>query len=219
MGEMIGNIAHQWRQPLSAISTIASSMTVKKQMNILDDEVFYKNIDSIIQKVMFLSDTIDTFRNFIKSETKITNLNLATTIKETLNIVEATLKQEDINLELNINDNISYEGYHGELSQVLINLLNNAKDALLSNNIKNKIIKLDLFKKDNKIFITILDNAGGIPLDIINKIFDPYFTTKHKSQGTGIGLYMCKKLLTQRDCNIYVKNENNGAKFYIELPI
>jgi len=220
MGEMIGNIAHQWRQPLSVISTTASGMLIKKDMNILNDNDFKKYMENIISKTKYLSDTIDTFSNFIKTDLDKQEIRICDVIDESINIIGKTLESHGITFQIELNDKLSYYGYKGELSQIVINILNNAKDAFVTNTRKDKVIRINLSKDDNKnAIITIQDNAGGIPEDIIGKIFDPYFSTKHKSQGIGIGLYMCTKLVKERmNGSIWVNNIDNGAEFTIQIP-
>ena len=219
MGEMIGNIAHQWRQPLSYISTVASSMSLQKEMGILKDEDFFNNIKNIIDKTKYLSETIDTFRNFIEKDKEIKKISLNKVISDTINIIGKSLEHENIILNIELKKEYFYNGIQGELSQVLLNLFNNSKDAFHNKDIQDKTINVSVDEKDETIEIIVADNAGGIKDDIISKIFDPYFTTKHKSQGTGIGLYICKDIIEKRhNGKLSAKNYNDGAKFTITLP-
>jgi len=221
LGDMIANIAHQWRQPLSVITTCASSMQIQQELGILDEEIIIKNTKSMIYQAEYLSDTINTFRDFIKEDYVLDNIILEKDIKKTLKLLDVVLKDNMIELV----DEIDYEKstilrlISGELSQVIINIFNNAKDALIENKIMDKWIKLSVnFTGDNCI-ITIEDNAGGIPADVLPKIFEPYFTTKHQTTGTGIGLYMSYDIVTKHFAgNLYARNTQNGAKFYIEIP-
>jgi len=222
MGEMISNIVHQWRQPLSAISATTSSMQVQKEFATLSDEKFDELSQSIIVNVEYLSNTMDTFRNFIKEKKVKKELVVEERIKNTIDIIKFTLKNNYIELVNNVD--FSKQTYttmfSGELDQVLINIFNNAKDALLENNITNPRIELNFVNKKEKAIITIEDNAGGIPLDIIEKIFDENFTTKDISKGTGIGLYMSYKIIKESfNGKLYVQNTPNGAKFFIEFPL
>ncbi|MEA3499134.1 MAG: FIST N-terminal domain-containing protein [Campylobacterota bacterium] len=222
MGEMIGNIAHQWRQPLSTISTIATSAQVQNDLGILDNDSFSTNTSKIVENVNYLSDTINIFRDFLKDDNELKSHNLQDIIKQVLVIVGAGLKDNHIELdkEINQDENISINMVSGELSQVIINIINNAKDAILDNNIQNGIVKLKCYRKENVAYIEIVDNAGGIPEHVLPKIFDPYFTTKDSSKGTGLGLHMSYDIITKHmDGKIYAINQDNGAKFYIELPI
>ena len=220
MGEMIGNIAHQWRQPLSVISVAASGMQLKYDMNLLTKEEMEEFNKNIIDSTNFLSSTIDTFRNYIKEEKIFKEIIIQETIKESLEIINTTLKNKYIKLIDNVDysKEIKIKLIAGELSQVFLNLINNSKDAILEKKINNAWIKIDLEDLGEKIIISIEDNAGGIPDDIIMNIFEPYFTTKHKSVGTGLGLYMSKEIIEKHlKGKLYVKNTKNGAIFYIEL--
>ena len=222
MGEMIGNIAHQWRQPLSVISTASTGMKMQKEFGVLTDEDFIYSCNAINDNAQFLSNTIDTFRDYIKEKKELKEVVLQDRINNAINIVKASLHNNHIELINNINDTkpIKIAMVVGELSQVIINLINNAKDILLDSKINNPSVKVDLIKKDNLVIITIEDNGGGIDKDILPKIFDPYFTTKHASQGTGLGLHMSKNIVEKHlKGKLYAKNKNGGAIFTIELPV
>ncbi|MEA2017133.1 MAG: sensor histidine kinase [Campylobacterota bacterium] len=222
MGEMIGNIAHQWRQPLSIISTSASGMKMEKEFDLLTDDKFNIYCDGIVDQTQFLSNTIDTFRDFIKEKKEKDLVVLQERIDNVLNILDASLKNSHIKLINNTDytDEIKLTIIKGELSQVIINIFNNAKDVLIERKIEEPYIKIETKKSDNHAIITIEDNAGGVPEDIIFKIFDPYFTTKHQSQGTGLGLHMSYKIIAESlNGKLYVKNTDIGAKFFIELPL
>ena len=228
LGEMIGNIAHQWRQPLSAISSISSGNIVQNQLGLLDSEGNNKSYEKILSHVTFLSKTIDDFRNYlIKSDDEKKEFDIQYTIEDILNIVEVAYKDNNIIL---VKDFVDLElkcfGSSSELSQVILNILNNAKDVLIQNNKDNKVVKITTLKLQNKNIIKIHDNAGGVPKKFMEKIFDPYFTTKHQSQGTGIGLYMSKDIIHNKFNGILeVENiewdYNNktvfGACFIIEI--
>lgn len=222
LGDMIANIAHQWRQPLSIISTAATGMKLQKEFNNLKDEEFYENCDNIARTTQYLSKTIDTFRNFIKEKKVLKEVVLQERIEKALEIVDATLSNNHIKLinKLDEYEPINITMVTGELSQVIINIVNNAKDAIKENEIENPWVKIELEKSTDMVIISIEDNGGGIPKDILSKIFDPYFTTKHQSQGTGLGLHMSYKIVTESlKGKIYVKNTDFGAKFFIELPL
>ncbi|MEA3354352.1 MAG: ATP-binding protein [Campylobacterota bacterium] len=221
MGEMIGNIAHQWRQPLSAISTSSSALVVKKEMGILSDTDLDESLHRITESTMYLSKTIDDFRDFLSDEKNVAHFILQDQIDKVVNIVDANLKSSNISIIKDYADeNIEIDSISGELSQVLLNVLNNAKDILLNNNIESKKIILSVLKEDDNAVVTIEDNAGGIPKEIMPKIFDPYFTTKHQSQGTGIGLYMSNTIVKNSlKGKIYAENTQQGAKFIIKIPL
>jgi signal transduction histidine kinase len=222
LGEMIGNIAHQWRQPLSSISTITSSIALRYEHNLIDAKELNKLTDKVIENTVYLSETIDTFRNYIKEDKQRRRVILQDRIDMALSIVSLPLKDNNITLINNIdyNNKIDIVLVIGELSQVIINIMNNAKDALLETKPQNPTIEISLNIKNSRAIITIEDNGGGIPMDILPKIFEPYFTTKHQAQGTGLGLHMSYKIVTESlDGKIYAKNTDVGAKFFIELPL
>jgi PAS domain S-box-containing protein len=222
MGEMIGNIAHQWRQPLSVITTIASGVAYKHELNMLKLEELPKDMDNIVDSANYLSETIETFRNFLKEKKEKKSICIQDRIKEVLHILSATIKNNDIEVIDNISTSkpLSITMVSGELDQVIINIINNAKDVFIEKNMDTRWIKLDLEKDDEKVIISIEDNGGGIPENILPKIFEAYFTTKHQSQGTGLGLNMSYRIVTESlQGHLYVKNTDNGAKFFIEIPL
>ncbi len=222
LGEMIGNIAHQWRQPLSAITSTASSLKVEYEFGILDIKDVPIKMDKIVLKANFLSETINTFRDFIKGDKVYKEIILQDEINQALSVANAVFNENSIKIETNLNtsENIKITMSTGELPQVLINIFNNSKDILVDRKIKHPKIILNVLKKEDCIVITIEDNGQGVPLDIMTKIFDPYFTTKHQSQGTGLGLHMSYQIVTESlKGKLYAKNTNNGAKFFIELPL
>ena len=195
MGEMIGNIAHQWRQPLSTISTASTGTKLQKEMNCLSDEDLFSALTSINNSAQYLSKTIDDFRDFFNpSNNKITEFNIKDTILKTLNLVKAQFVSKEIEIIQDIQE-YKISTIENELIQVLVNILNNARDALDLAENQRRLIFINAYSKDNTLHLEIQDNAQGIPEDIIDRIFEPYFTTKHQSQGTGIGLYMSKEIV------------------------
>ncbi len=222
MGEMIGNIAHQWRQPLNIISVAATGMQLKKDFDMLTDKEFSDFTESINKNAEYLSNIIDVFRDFIKEKKELKELILQERVDTVLNIVETSLKNKHIKLinKIDYSTPIYIKMVTGELDQVIINIINNAKDILLEKEISDPWIKIESTKKKDKVLITIEDNGGGIPEDIIVNIFDKYFTTKENSQGTGLGLHMSQKIIADSlNGKLYVENTSNGAKFFIELKI
>jgi PAS domain S-box-containing protein len=224
LGEMMGNIAHQWRQPLNMISTNATGLLFQKEMGMLDESKWVNTLESINDNAQYLSKTIDTFKNFVKSDSLKERIDttIQDEIKMAIRIEEATLKSNMITLDKKICENpLVVNLPEGELTQVIINIINNAKDALRENNPEeNRNISINVYEASSNAIITIEDNAGGIPDNVLPHIFEPYFTTKHKSIGTGLGLHMCYQIVTKTfHGNIHVKNIQNGAKFFIELPL
>ena len=222
MGEMIGNIAHQWRQPLSVITTAASGIKMKKEYAKISDKELFSLLDSIVLNSEQLSSTIDVFRNFIKEKIEVKEVVIQDRINNALSIIETRIQNEHITLINNIDYSTPIKAVIviGELSQVLINIINNAIDVLVEQKKPSKTIEISLEKKENFIVITVADNGGGISDKTMSHIFEPYFTTKHKSVGTGIGLYMSYDIIVNHmKGNLYAKNTDVGAKFFIELPI
>ena len=210
MGEMIGNIAHQWRQPLSLISTIASGIKVKVEFGLFDEKEIIPDMENIIKQTNYLSNTIDDFRNFIKNSNEKGEVQISNIINKTLSILNPSIVNHNIKMILNIKDDIKFDGYENQLIQALINILNNAKDALEENvkADKDKLIFIETKNIPNGLVLKIKDNAGGIPENIIGKIFEPYFTTKHKSIGTGIGLSMTHQIIIKHhNANIFASTE------------
>ncbi|WP_072681474.1 ATP-binding protein [Arcobacter sp. LA11] len=228
MGEMIGNIAHQWRQPLSIISTCASGVKFEKEFSVLSDDRLNESMDMIVENTQYLSRTIDDFRNFFKSEKNLQLFVVSDIVKKALKLLSSNIKNNEIELFTRFSNNeFSFEGYPNEFIQVLINIINNSKDAFLANNSQERCIEISELEYKDKYILQIKDNAGGIPTGIIDKIFDPYFTTKHKSQGTGIGLYMSHQIIVDHmNGKLKVKNiefktktgKYKGSCFIIELP-
>ncbi len=221
MGEMIENIAHQWRQPLSTISTISSGISLNIDLgNKPEYNTISEDMNRIVSTTKYLSNTIETFRNFLKEKKELKEVVLQDRLNLVISIVSDSLKSRHIKLKNNIDEEkFTFTTIVGELDQVLINIINNAKDAIKENDIKEPWVELNLEKKEKYFLLTIEDNAKGIPEKIIDKIFDPYFTTKHKSQGTGLGLHMSYKIVTESlRGKLYVENTKNGAKFFIEIP-
>ncbi len=215
MGEMIGNIAHQWRQPLNALGLVLQNIKKAYERDRLDEAYIEKSVNKGKMLINKMSSTIDDFRNLIKSKKLKENFYIKDVIKDVLEMVEASLKNHNIEIEVNCDENLKTYSYPNELFQVLVNLVNNSKDAFIENN-KSGIISIDCYEKENNIFISVTDTAGGIPFEP-NKVFEPYFTTK--DNGTGIGLYMSKMIIDQ-DMNglLSVENVEDGAKFTIKLP-
>jgi signal transduction histidine kinase len=201
MGEMIGNIAHQWRQPLSIISTVASGIKLSVEIDKKDDEELVKSSDKIIEQTMYLSKTIDDFRNFIKEDKEFKLIFINDIIMESLKLLDSSIKNNYIKIEKEIFDNIEVNGNKNELQQAIINILNNAIDFLKEKieDQNNRYIFIKTKRIDtNSLELTILDSAGGINEKIIDRIFEPYFTTKHQSIGTGLGLSMVDKILREK---------------------
>ncbi|AXX95363.1 PAS domain S-box protein [Arcobacter ellisii] len=225
MGEMIGNIAHQWRQPLSVISSSTSAIKLHHEEDFYSKEEIKDFVEVILNSTKYLSNTIDDFRNFYKEDSEKSDFDVKAAINNSLNLIKTELVKQNIEIVF-IDEDCSFDikGIRNQFLQVMMNILINAKDAFFDKEIENKTIFIDIYQKDDKKVIKIYDNAGGIKEDVINHIFEPYFTTKHKSVGTGIGLYMSEEIITkQLNGQIFVSNriftyknkEYTGAEFKI----
>jgi len=226
MGEMLTNIAHQWRQPLSMISTLSTSISMQKEYGILTDEKLLEGMEKINQSTQFLSSTIDDFSNFFQADKHMKYFKSTFMVKKVIKLMDASCKSHAFIVEKEILEDDMY-GYESELVQVLLNLLNNACEILIEREISIKIIKVKIYNSDNNVIISVHDNGGGIPIDIKDKVFEPYFTTKHKAQGTGIGLYTSYELIhLHMNGSITVENEllsygnkgYMGANFKVIIP-
>jgi signal transduction histidine kinase len=221
MGEMVSMIAHQWRQPLNNLSLVNQLLLSKYTKGKLNDDAISYFKENSKKQITLMSNTIDDFRNFFKAEKKEVVFQVNDIIEQILEILEPMYSNHQIKTQFIVDKSLSYEikNYPNVLSQAILNLLNNAKDALSEKeDVSEKKIVIELYKKDNNVYIEIKDNAGGIAPDIIDKIFDPYFSTKEKKNGTGLGLYMSKMLLEEQlGGTISVHNENAGANFIIIL--
>ncbi len=216
MGEMIGNIAHQWRQPLTQLSSILINIELHFDKDKLTKDKLMNKIDEANEQISFMSNTIDDFRNFFSSGKAKKSYEIQEVIELSNHLMSATLDKNNIKLTANIQDNFTLNGYPNEVTQALVNIINNAKDVLIEREIKNKLIIITTFTKDNQHIITIQDNAGGIDENLLEKVFEPYFSTKHASIGTGIGLYMTKTIIEKNNNGkIFVDNLDNGAIFTI----
>lgn len=223
MGEMLQNIAHQWRQPLSSISTVTSSIQLQKEMHLLEDGFLEESCEHIMRNTQYLSQTINDFQSFFQQDKTKSDFLLKEAVLDALKLIDDNFNSNEINIDINIHEDILIHGYKNEFRQAILNILQNANDALNSSDNKEKFIFIE--SHDHNLYIK--DNAGGIQEDIIDKIFDPYFTTKHQSQGTGIGLYMTQEILQKHmDMTINVENatylykdkEYTGANFIITFP-
>ncbi|MDK2040773.1 sensor histidine kinase [Aliarcobacter butzleri] len=221
MGEMVGNIAHQWRQPLNALGLILQNLKFSYEIGELDEKMIDKSVKKATMLTENMSKTIDDFRNFFRPNKAKENFKINEGITKAIELIESTFEHNNIKLEKDFaSSEIEFFGFANEFSQVILNLLTNAKDAVLENKIENPLIIIQTKIDDEYIYISIKDNGLGIKDEIINKIFEPYFTTKDEGKGTGIGLYM-SKIIIENNMNgkIEVKNEQNGANVIIKLPI
>ena len=220
MGEMIGNIAHQWRQPLNALGLIIQNIHFSYSNDMLSQKFMDDSMKNGVQLTSMMSKTIDDFRNFFQPNKKKESFHISNSIENTINLIDASFKNYNIKVIKKIEDNSSVYGFPNEFSQAMLNILSNAKDAFIDKKIHEGIINIRIYKDEEFGCLEVADNAGGIPSEIIEKIFDPYFTTKHQSAGTGIGLYMSKIIVEQNMQGLLlVKNDKEGAVFTVKIPL
>lgn len=220
MGEMIGMIAHQWRQPLSSISTLAGNLQVYLDLDMFDKDQFIDLLKEINNHAQYLSNTINDFRHFFKPDNPQDTVIMDEVIESTLGIIGKSLEYKNVVLKKEYAFEQAILTYPNELMQVFLNILKNASDAFVDNEIMEPEIIIKGYENEGYQQVEVYDNAGGIPEDIINKIFDPYFSTKGPGIGTGLGLYM-SKMIIEEHCRgqLGVRNTDNGACFIIKLPV
>ena len=223
MGEMINNIAHQWRQPLNIIALVMQDLSLKAQIS----DITYSEIVAAEKKInetlKYLSDTIDDFRSFVSNGENFSSpssFEVCKSIRKTLRLISIVLEDKNINLVLKLPEKDRVvKGSPNDLKQILLNLIYNAIDVLREREVENPTIKVEV-KYNKNVNIIVKDNGGGINSKILDKIFEPYFTTKYKARGTGLGLYMSKMIVEKRlNGKIKARNTRRGAMFWIELPI
>ena len=216
MGEMISMIAHQWRQPLSAISATSGNLTLKAKLDMLDNDTAVELGEKISQYAQHLSATIDDFRDFFKPNKEVIEITYTELVQSVLSIIEDSIHTKNIKLKQNLQSEGILSTYPNEIKQVILNLIKNAEDILLEKEIEHPTITIET--QDN--ILIVKDNAGGVPTDIIEKIFDPYFSTKTQKDGTGLGLYMSKTIIEEH-CggSLKVYNDEFGAVFEMKLPV
>jgi len=240
MGKMIGAIAHQWRQPLNTLGLIVQDMKDAREYGELTKDYIDKSVEKSMDQIKFMSKTIDDFRNFFRPEKEKQIFDIKLAAGEVLSMLSSQLKASNITYrltchvhnktfedftEIPICEEMHINSYPNEIKQVFLNIINNAKDAILDARErgflaagKKGLMAFDFEREGDKVVIRITDNAGGIPEEIIDRIFEPYFTTKEQGKGTGIGLYMAKMIIEDSmGGRIYVENVENGVMFAIEL--
>ncbi|WP_455756337.1 sensor histidine kinase [Sulfurimonas sp.] len=224
MGEMLESIAHQWRQPLNIIGLASSSLETEYKLGLMSEDKFNEKMQIIAANINYMSDTIDDFRNFLNPQKEMSIFSPDKNIHEVLTIIDAELQNNNISYSLDINCNPFFYGVENEFKQVILILLNNSKDATKMMIDKKRIehgnINISINCKDDYGIIEVKDNGGGIENNILDDIFNPYFTTKGNSNGTGIGLYIAKNIIKNRmNGELGVKNIEFGCCFTIKLPL
>lgn len=218
MGEMIGNIAHQWRQPLNTLGLLTQRLGFLYETPRFSKEFLESSVAKSMEIIQYMSRTIDDFRNFFSTDREKTEFSIDEALDKAISLVEASFKENGIGFERGGVENVKIFGFLNEYAQVLINIFINAKDALKERNVEFPIIKIVIGCENGTSVVTITDNAGGIQEEIMEKIFDPYFSTKGPQQGTGIGLFMSKTIIENNmDGRLSVCNTDEGAEFRIEV--
>ena len=218
MGEMIGNIAHQWRQPISEINAVLIELETISKYSYLEKEHLLSSIKVCNEITEHMSTTISDFQNFFKPTKEKDEFSVLEASKKAISIINASLKNNNIKLTFNIKEEKVVYGYSNEFSHAILNILSNAKDVLISRKVENPEIILSVKAGKEYTLIQIEDNAGGIQLEDVNLIFEPYFTTKTATRGTGIGLYMTKMIIENNMQGfVNVKNTQKGALFTIKV--
>ncbi|HJW02065.1 MAG TPA: PAS domain S-box protein [Azospira sp.] len=218
MGEMVHNIAHQWRQPLNALGLIIANIRDDFEFGQLDGASLDEGVGRALKLLQRMSTTIDDFRNFFRPDREPADFDLGAAVDDATFIMEASLKNNDIALDKNIEPALRAWGFPGQFSQAVLNLLANAKEVLQERHVRPARISLQVARRDQQVEVTVADNAGGVPPDILPHIFEPYFTTKE--QGSGIGLYMTK-MIVERSMHGKIRAENSpeGARFIVTVPL
>jgi len=218
LGEMIGNIAHQWRQPLNILGLTIQQLPLFHDFGELTAEFLNQNVNSSMELIQHMSQTIDDFRNYFRPDKEKVEFKVSEAIENTLSLLEGSLQNPQITVDIVTKDDPAIYGYRNEFAQVLLNILNNARDALTERETDYRRVTITIFTEGNKAVVTVADNAGGIPEGIMGKIFDPYFTTKGPQRGTGVGLFMSKTIIEKNmGGRLSVHNTTDGAEFRIEV--
>jgi len=217
MGEMIGNIAHQWRQPINALGLILADLEDAYLHGELDGQYLHGSVDKSAAIIRSMSQTIDDFRNFFRSDKAAGEFGLLQASQECLSLVDATMQDSRIEVVVDCEHEVAVWGYQGEFHQALMNLLMNAKDAIVENDVAGRV-EIHIYEQGPYGVISVTDNGGGIPEEVIAKVFDPYFTTKQ--QGVGLGLYMSRvAVVDHMQGQLQVQNIDHGAQFSVYLPL
>ena len=219
MGEMIGNIAHQWRQPLNMLGLIVQELLMTYGREEFSKERLEASVKKAMGLISHMSKTIEDFRNYFKPDKEKILFDVNEAVAKALFLVEPSLKSLDIQIDVVEKDAAEINGFVNEYSQVLLNILLNCRDAFEGRSIdRQRVITITIFRENSRSVVTVADNAGGIPERIIDKIFDPYFTTKGPDKGTGIGLYMAKTIIEKNmDGRLTARNRAGGAEFRVEV--
>lgn len=218
MGEMIGNIAHQWRQPLNMLALLVQELPIIYRKGEFSIEYLDSQTKKMLDTIRYMSKTIDDFRSFSSPDREKVDFAILETVEKTVSLLEGSLKTHQVKVVVVAEPEIIVHGYPNDFSQALLNIIINARDALVSRGVQPPWIRIEIGRKGEHCVVTVTDNAGGIPQDIIGRVFDPYFSTKGPDHGTGLGLYMTKMIVEKNmGGRISVRNTPDGAAFRIEV--
>ncbi|OGT98110.1 MAG: hypothetical protein A2X80_02025 [Geobacteraceae bacterium GWB2_52_12] len=218
LGELISNIAHQWRQPLNLLGLFVQELSMTYKKGDFSAEYLDANVGKMMKTINHMSKTIDDFRDFTRSDKEKVDFRVLEVIKKAISLMEVSLNVGQIKTAVVSACDPVVNGYPNEFSQALINIMINARDAFVTQKVSSPIITIETGLERDRCVVTITDNAGGIPADIIDKIFDPYFTTKEPDKGTGVGLYMSKTIIEKNmGGTLSARNVDGGAQFRIVL--
>ncbi|MDK9693699.1 MAG: PAS domain S-box protein [Sulfurimonas sp.] len=221
MGEMIGMIAHQWRQPISVISMIVNNMLVDLELSGVDEEECLHGAKNILGQIDYLSKTIDDFRDFFRPNKEKESIKIINIAKEVETIIGASLTNHNIEFTIQNSTTKEVKTFSRELLQVFMNILKNAKEALGTDKRSNKKIVLSIYEEDGFVTVQICDNGAGIKSEVLPRIFEPYFSTKDQKTGSGLGLYMSKIIVEKHlGGTIFAQNsKEGGACFWVKIPL
>ena len=218
MGELIGNIAHQWRQPLNNVGLIIQNLQIEYNSGTLTCEGMDRDINEAMETIMRMSHTIDEFRNFFREDKGKHGFFIRSALNSTMTLISQNLRNQNIKVEIEDDGDVTTIGYQNEYAQVLLNIISNSREAGIERKISHPHILVRVTRENGFSVLYIRDNCGGIPDDVMPKIFDPYFTTRGPDRGTGIGLYMSKVIIEQNmDGHLTACNVDGGAEFRIEV--
>ena len=219
MGEMLGNIAHQWRQPLNILGLLIQQLQLTCDMGKFSGEFLKDEVARAMDLIRHMSETITDFKDFLKEEKEPQEFSVNSVVVTTVKLLETPLKAMNVEVEISQSGELFITGHRNEFSHVIMNLVTNAHDAFRERNVGSARIVIRIFKEDGKPVVTVADNAGGIPEEIMGRIFEPYFTTKGHEKGTGIGLYMSKNIVEKSmGGRLSVRNTEDGAEFRLCFP-
>jgi PAS domain S-box-containing protein len=218
MGEMIGNIAHQWRQPLNLLAMLVQELAMTWKKGEFSSEYLEKSVAKMRETIQHMSQTVGDFSNFFKPSKEKVQFRVVDAVEKTLSLLEPNLKAQQIRTRVLTQDDAVISGYPNELSQVFLNIIVNARDALVSSRTPDPLISIAVASREGGVVVTITDNAGGMPEEILERIFEPYFSTKPPEQGTGVGLFMSRTIIEKNmGGRLYARNVEGGAQFVIEI--